>query len=347
MDNPPLSVKVVPFQEHFTIDISQNQPHIFDITSEGFNFPPSFMSKGHFLMDAYCQALINKIKMLDSLDVPDFIGYQCALLKSPIKWLDELEKLIEVNYDLFEDHCHKAILHKLYVNIQLCRQNLKSRPKPLKEQLINWDNVLEPESPLKFDFNAVKLDLARLNSFNEKMAYLIEVKANYLQYENSMNLLTSKNFIDLVNIELDKMGNLRSILSNPDRTPKSSKSTKSTEEVVDLDNGSVILRINGNINILVDLFYQMLHEIKTDGKPFIDNSPSEVAQFITLHFTDRNRKKMSINTVKTMLSPNKADKRPSSSKKLNIKDLMNPSMILCHMYIIDYLNIIDIFPMLN
>jgi hypothetical protein len=65
------------------------------------------------------------------------------------------------------------------------------------------------------------------------------------------------------------------------------------------------LRINGKVNIFVDVYYRFLYEYKPEGKPFIDGTPTEVANMIVNNFTSRDGKDLSLNTVLTMLSPGK------------------------------------------
>lgn len=97
------------------------------------------------------------------------------------------------------------------------------------------------------------------------------------------------------------------------------KVNRSTNEKVDLVDLFDKIRINGNINLLADVFYQMLHEYKQDGKPYIDNSSTDVANLIVNNFISRDGQKLSVSSIKTMLSPNKTDKRPSSDKRFSLQ----------------------------
>jgi hypothetical protein len=210
----------------------------------------------------------------------------------------------------------------------------------------------------------VKNDLLKLNSNTAKKAYLIEAKADFLQSENICSISSNKAFANNIDIELAKIEDIeklpsysentdcssrstRSIFGNPALTGKSTRSTNSIVDFVDQISVLKKIRINGKINILVDIFYRLLYEFKPEGKPYIDATPSEVAHFICNNFVDRNGKNLSISTIKTMLTPNKADKRPSCDKRFCLRNIINPTFFLFNMYIIDYLNIIDFFPMLN
>ena len=360
MDIKTLKIKSVPFTEHPVFDFSQSEPERFDISAIGLNFPSSFIKDGIFLMDAYCEAILRKVTILCKSELLDFIEYQCSKLKKPMDWLDNLETLIDINFEYFDNELKQSIHIKLDINIQVCRASLKHIRKPLKSQLINWNEIIQPN---KFDFDLVKSDLQNLNSNTAKKAYLIERKADFLQTENICSISANKAFANNIDIELAKIEDIeklpstentdsssrstRSIFENPALTGKSTRSTNSPVDLVDQIKDLKKIRINWKINILVDIFYRLLYEFKPDGKPYIDATPSEVAHFICNNFVDRNGKNLSISTIKTMLTPNKADKRPSCDKRFCLRNLINPSFIIFHMYIIDYLNIIDFFPGIN
>jgi hypothetical protein len=360
MDSKTFKIRSVQFSEHPVFDFAQSEPDKFDISAIGLNFPSSFIQDGNFLMDAYCEAILRKVTILCKAELLDFIEYQYSKLKKPMDWLDNLETLIDINSVYFEGENKQSIFNKLDMNIQVCRASLKHIRKPLKSQLINWNEIFQPD---KFDFDMVKFDLQKLNSNTEKKAYLIEAKADFLQSENICSISSNKAFANNIDIELAKIEDIeklpstentdcssrstRSIFGNPALTGKSTRSTNSAVDLVDQISDLKKIRINWKINILVDIFYRLLYEFKPDGKPYLDATPSEVAHFICNNFVDRNGKNLSISTIKTMLTPNKADKRPSCDKRFCLRNLINPSFILFHMYIIDYLNIIDFSPMLN
>lgn len=81
------------------------------------------------------------------------------------------------------------------------------------------------------------------------------------------------------------------------------------------------LKINCNINQLVDIFYQLHRELFTDGKPIIDGNINDIASVIVNSFVDKNGRDLSPETVKTMLTPSKTDKRPKTHKRIDIDKL--------------------------
>jgi len=81
---------------------------------------------------------------------------------------------------------------------------------------------------------------------------------------------------------------------------------------------------NGQINVLVDIFYQLLNEVKEGDNPILKARPDDVAKMILNNFCDKNGNDLSLTTIKTILQPGRADKRPkaSNSKRIDVKRLM-------------------------
>jgi hypothetical protein len=177
--------------------------------------------------------------------------------------------------------------------------------------------------------------LEKLDSYTTKKAYLIDLKADFLQAEKICPISANKSFGSLIDIELERLEQLNLI-------PDLLSNTKNKNP-----NSDSKLRLNGHSNILIDIFNRLLYEFKSEGKPFIDNTPTEVANMIVNNFTSKDGKNLSLNTVQTTLSPGKIDKRPSCDKRFCMRHLINPTLLIYHLYLVDYLNIIDIFPMLN
>lgn len=335
------ALKVVPFSEHPVFDFAQCEPGRFDISTIGLTYPSSFIQDGNFLMCAYCKAILRKVTELCKSELLDFLEYQCGKIKKPMDWLDNLETLIDINSVYFDDEYKHSILNKFDMNIQVCRASLKHIRKPLKSQLINWNEIIPAGNPSKFDFSIVKFDLQKLDTYIAKKEYLIELKADFLQSENICSVAANKSFGTLIEIELQKIEEIEKLHPNSEEAKTGKFASFASPQKTDK------LRINGNANILIDFFYRMLYEFMPEGKPFIDNTPTEVANVIVENFASRDGKNLSLSTVQSTLSPSKVEKRPTCDKRICLHHLINPSIMLINMYIIDYLDIIDIFPMLN
>ncbi|MFD0778489.1 hypothetical protein ACFQZF_08400 [Flavobacterium myungsuense] len=82
------------------------------------------------------------------------------------------------------------------------------------------------------------------------------------------------------------------------------------------------LKFNGNLNQLVDVFYQLQRELFIEGKPYIDENTNDLAAWIVNSFLDKEGKEISPLTVKTILKPSKEEKRPNTHKRLDIDKLL-------------------------
>ena len=82
------------------------------------------------------------------------------------------------------------------------------------------------------------------------------------------------------------------------------------------------LKINCNFNQLVDIFYQLHRELFIVGKPIIVGNINDFVAVIVNSFTDKDGRELSPETVKTMLTPSKTDKRPKPHKRIDIDKML-------------------------
>lgn len=82
------------------------------------------------------------------------------------------------------------------------------------------------------------------------------------------------------------------------------------------------MQFNGNLNQLVDVFYQLHRELFVDGKPYIDGNTNDLVALIVNSFVDKDGKEISPLTVKTILKPSKEEKRPNTHKRLDIDKML-------------------------
>lgn len=97
---------------------------------------------------------------------------------------------------------------------------------------------------------------------------------------------------------------------------------KKTKDVPRKLKENVPLRWNGEINQLVDIFYQLAFELKNrESESLIEASPENLKRFILNNFTDSKGNFLSQNTVQTYLKPGRDDKRPQLHNKILIKNI--------------------------
>ncbi len=77
-------------------------------------------------LQKYCNALMDKIFELTQSEFPAFINYQSNLVKEPVVWLNELEKLIANNESLFTGKCALSRYNKLFYLIEKKQSDLQS-----------------------------------------------------------------------------------------------------------------------------------------------------------------------------------------------------------------------------
>jgi len=62
----------------------------------------------------------------------------------------------------------------------------------------------------------------------------------------------------------------------------------------------------------------MLHEKKANGLPYLDVTTPNLINFISSNFTDKDGHPLSESTVRTILSPNRQEKRPKNENKIHL-----------------------------
>jgi hypothetical protein len=237
--------------------------------------------------------LLRKLFSLNKSKIKPFIQYQCEQLADPFVWLNKFEKLIDLNRELFTTKEQNIKIEKALVVIELIRQDIENN---------------KFNKATRFDFDRVKGKLKQYSTPEEQLSYLYESQAEYMQNKPKLVDPSEIPFDQKCNIEIEKIERLEQLKK---RTAQRTAvmNGKSTKEKI---------AIRGHLNILVDAFYQMLHEKKANGLPYIDASASEITDFIVNNFVDKDGHPISESTVRTMLSPNKPEKRPKNDNRINL-----------------------------
>ena len=304
-------VQQISFSEHPIIDSAHQSPGEFDITSEGFDMPTNFIINREFLQLLYCQALLNKVCTLQQYKLDEFIEYQCSKLSDPVTWLNNLETLFENNIDLLEASVNRYRIYTLFSVIREHRTAIKQKRSDGKIYKNQLEPTLAAEKKVTCDFLAIKSDLLKMSTSDEKISYLIDRKADYLQNEQHYYKTKNEKPLDeLIDIEIEKIERIeeykRRILKVNTSLPSGNHKK---------------IPINGHLNVLADVFYQMLFEYSEGDGFYLDSTISEVSEMIFKVFSDKFGEDLSIGTIRTMLSPNKSDKRPKENKRIKLQSL--------------------------
>jgi hypothetical protein len=279
------TVQNAPFKEHPIIDITYIEPGEFDIIVIDKNQCPNFTIANKFSIQLYCECLLHKLFSLPKSKIKPFIQYQCEQLVDPFTWLNKLEKLIDLNRDLFTTKEQKIKTDKALIVIELLRQEIE----------LNKFN-----RAARFDFDKLKSKLKNYKSAEEQLSFLYEEQAEYLQNKPKLIDPTTTPFDEKCTIEIEKIERLEQLKKRAPLRDAVFKGKQQQSKMV----------IRGSINILVDAFYQMHHEKKANGQSYLDTTTPELINFLVTHFVDKDEQPLSESTIRTMLSPNRPEKRP-------------------------------------
>ncbi|HLV47116.1 MAG TPA: hypothetical protein VKY32_08775 [Flavobacterium sp.] len=287
--------QTVQFPEQTAVLKEQSENALFDILVENVKDN-----------DTYCQELINKILKLPYAKLPEFFSHHCDFTTNPIKWLNKFEKLISENEEIFVSTTKRGRMIKCYTIIESKRKELevlRNRHTKIKPPMQYINAECEERY---FSFREVKSKVNGMADYTDKIMFLTKEKFDYEQA--SIDFINPKlpDYSDQCQKEIDQIQHLIRL------TDEFSKAQMQKNA-----NGIPFnkLKINCNINQLVDIFYQLHRELFTNGKPIIDGNINNIVAVIVNSFTDKDGRELSPETVKTMLTPSKSDKRPKPQKE--------------------------------
>ena len=297
-------LETVPFMEFTSVKVTDAFNHLFDIEK-----------KTEENLQSYCQALINKIFQLHYSQIQNFINHHCNIVKNPIEWLDKFEKLIVVNEELFQKGINESRHIKFQTCIELKRLKLKSEETRKSPPRLNKKHINAESEERYFSFKEVKEKLDQIIVFEEKIVYLTNQKFDYQQ---SVIDFVNKNlppFDEQCTNEIERLIEVRKLEEqlSKKKTNHINKSTPTLENKI---------KINSNLNQLVDVFFQLNRELFIEGKPFLDANTNDFVALICNNFIDKGGHEISPATVETILRPSKYDKRPKSHKRIDVNKLI-------------------------
>jgi len=264
-------------------------------------------------LHTYCQAIIDKVFELKHSDLEAFITYQISLAKHPEKWLNKFEKLITLNEDLFENNKNRTRLSKIQTLLELQRLKMQSSSvittpkKPAKKQI----NAESEER--YFSFYEVRKQIELFKDDKEKILFLTKEKFEFESANIDFINQHQPDFGSQCQKEIDHIYHLKKLSDELEKT-----NTSNNNKALPFAK----LKINIQINQLVDIFYQFTREHFVDGKPIIDGNTNDIIALIANSFVDKDGREISPQTIKTMLSPSKTEKRPKPHKRIDIEDML-------------------------
>lgn len=302
MQNKHQIKSTVQFSEQTTIPKDQSDNIMFDILQE--NVVDS---------KAYCEELVNKIMKLPYAKLPDFFSHHCVFVADPIKWLNKFEKLIADNEEVFVSSTNRGRMIKCYTIIESKRKEIEQTGYRHTAAKLPMQHVNAECETRYFSFKETKNRLIELQDYTEKIMFLTEEKFDYEQA--SIDFINPKlpDYSDQCQKEIDQIQHINCL--------KNEFSIEQMQKKKDMLPFSK-LKINCNINQLVDIFYRLNRELFTNGKPVIDGNVNDFVAILVNSFVDKNGKELSPQTIKTIFTPSKADKRPKPHKRIDIDKML-------------------------
>ena len=230
-----------------------------------------------------------------------------------MQWLNNFERLISVNENLFQNNNNESKLTKFQTCIELKKLKLKCDEMHKSPWKLDKTHINAESEDRYFSFRDVKEKLNSIKIFEEKIVYLTHQKYDYQQSVIDFVNKNLPSFDEQCNNEIARLIEVKKI---EEQIIKNSTSHQRKR-----NSGNKII-INSNINQLVDVFFQLNRELYIEGKPFLDANSSDFVALICNNFVDKDGYEISQSTVETILRPSKYDKRPKSHKRVDIDKLI-------------------------
>ncbi|MGV0996643.1 hypothetical protein [Empedobacter falsenii] len=262
-----------------------------------------------FTNDGYCQALIDKVFEISHSEIADFIKHQLLYVKDKLHWINKFEKLVSVNESLFKKERNRTKLMKIITTAETFRNSL-NKPTIIKDEDRPAPRYINADSEERyFSFYKTQKDLEQMEDYCDQIIFLTNEKYEYEQA--NIHFINPKlpEYSDQCNKKIEHLQHIR-------RLQEELQVVK--EEKCNYNK----LQFNGNVNQLVDIFYQLNRELFINGKNYLDGNVNDIAKMIAYSFVDKDGNKLSIETVKTILTPSREEKRPNNAKRIDVDKLL-------------------------
>ncbi|MFZ2283465.1 MAG: hypothetical protein WAV86_06285 [Lutibacter sp.] len=296
------NMQTAPFSELLAVPAALAKNQVFDIIIDE-----------KIILQNYCNALIEKTLTLRQSDFPAFIDYQSGQVKNTIVWLNKFEKLLANNQEVFILRKVLCRFTKLMNLIEHKRKEVQSPPvKVLKiktpKRLINATS-----DDRYFSYYEVKNHIETLPNFSEKLIYLTQEAFAYKQADKFSINTTLQAYDEQCNHQIEYLQTLRKMRADYEKEQRENLENVLLEKATTFK-----IRINGPINILTDVYKQMMNSSKPNGKTYISHSIKDITKFICDNHLDELGNELSPNTIRTYLSPTRNDKDPNNDTKIRI-----------------------------
>ena len=302
MNSKDQNMQTAEFVELLAVQQAQAKNPLFDIIIEG-----------KVNTQNYCNALIAKILELKQSHFPAFIDYQFNQVKNPEIWICKLEKLLANNEAFFSSKTAMSRYNKLYFLIEKKRTELQSLrvKEPVAKTPKKFINA-ESEDRY-FSFYEIKKQLEKINDDNQKILLLTKEMFEYQQA--NIEFINQKTpFYDAqCTKEIENIYALQKIQAAIEQAKNHNAGIQMPFKK---------MQINCNLNQFIDIHYQFLRELFVDGKSILDGSVNDMVAIIVNSYLDKDGKDISPETVKTIPTPSRTEKRPKPHKRIDIDKML-------------------------
>ena len=297
MQLPLKKVQWVEFREHPIYHPKNVKVELFEIYSK--HLESSKERQQSFDHHLYCKLLLEKILKLNSVLVSRFFEYQCKLLNRPYSWLNSLDMLLEYNVDFLIEIGLSKQLNNVLNLVNNKRTEYQQVPRVYREDDFGNDN------PYRFD--SLKLQIDKLETYHAKKAFLLRMKTDYLQNQFKYDREDEVDFDVQIDLELTYLKAVQKMHREKDF----SLVAKPMVVIWELPQ-----------NILIDFFYQCLNKELPSGRKGISNSKKFIEQFLSSHFSSPNGKLFSATSIRTIMTPSRFEKRPSTEDRIDLEEII-------------------------
>ena len=296
-------IQISEFVELVAITASESKTPNFDILIEG-----------KIDINNYCDALINKVCILNNTNYSDFLDYQCKQKINRLLFLEKFQELIINNEKVFTTKCLNLKMSYFFDLLDKKHKELQSTTVKKTKTNIQ-DKYINAKSDDKiFCYKSTKITVEKIEKFNDKISFL---NNEIFDYDEADIILNNPKLCDYkiqceklkVRIETIRKQNLEIELENLQNLNKLNLNPKPQFKI----------KLCGPINIITDAYKQMMFTAKPNGVPYIQNKIKEIAEFICDNHLDDKGNEISYQTVLTYLSPTRIDKNPNNNWKVTIK----------------------------
>lgn len=270
--------------------------------------------------------------LLEVIDIPQYISFKCS---SYIDFMgDEFER-IKIRAEKILENANDEKLIRMYAckHIQKAKKIFYEAKRQLRE-------VQKSEYPEDvYIFFVLNLFVIRTILFYEKMfrPYLnITPDTEELLFHEVLKELSLRKLCALFPCGKTGYGEYikRSFIGKatqpdadelqniivPEKTFVSEQSHTGTAG----KNSHERIKVNGQINVFVDLFVQLLEEIEVQEGMFLETTRENLQAFLVANFKDKNDKAFSMFTIQTLLKPYRTDKhiKKGSPRRIDLSKRM-------------------------